>query len=66
MHIIDELTSNPARYNARAGFAPSRKNPVLFLNDEGRPWTLGMVLSMWQYLFAESRREICGRGCIPF
>lgn len=65
MRIIDELTRNPACYDPQAGFAPSRKNPVLFLNDEGRPWTLGMVLSMWQFLFEQGRREICGR-CIPF
>ena len=65
MLIIDGLTNAPSRYDARAGYAPSRKNPVLFLNDEGRPWTLGMVLSMWQFLFEQGRREICGR-CIPF
>ena len=65
MSIIDELTRNPACYDKQAGFAPSSKNPVLCLNDEGRPWTLGMVLSMWQFVFEESRREICGRR-IPF
>lgn len=65
MRIIDELTHNPACYDPQAGFAPSIKNHVLFLNDEGRPWTLGMVLSMWQYVFDQSRREVCGR-CIPF
>lgn len=65
MRIIDELTRAPACYDKQAGFAPSSKNPVLFLNDEGRPWTLGMVLSMWQCVYEDSRREICGR-CIPF
>jgi len=65
MRIIDELTRNPDCYDPQAGFAPSSKNPVLFLNDEGRPWTLGMVLSMWQFLFEQGHREVCGRR-IPF
>ncbi len=66
MRIIDTLIRDPACYDPQAGFAPSNRNPVLFRNDEGRPWTLGMVLSMWQYAFEESRRELCRRDCIPF
>lgn len=66
MRIIDALTRDPASYHPLAGFAPSHCNPVLFCNEEGRPWTLAMVLSMWQYLFTESRREVCRRDCIAF
>lgn len=66
MRIIDTLTRYPACYDPQAGFAPSHCNPVLFCSEEGRPWTLGMVLSMWQFVFEASRREICKPDSIQF
>jgi hypothetical protein len=66
MQIIDEMTRNPASYDPLAGFAPSLRNPILFWNDDGRPWTLGMALSMWEFIFARSRKEVCCRDALPF
>lgn len=66
MHIIDDLTREPSRYDPNAGFAPSARNPVLFLNEEGKAWTLGMVLSMWECVFTQSNAEVCRARAIPF
>jgi hypothetical protein len=64
MHIIDDLV---AMRDAEQQLTPSARlhDPVLFLNEDGKPWTLWMVLSMWQWVFTQSRAEICKRG-IPF
>ena len=56
MHIIDELTAISTRDNS---------DPIVFVNEWGSVWTLGMVLPMWQFVFQQSANQICERG-IPF
>ena len=56
MHIIDELRAISNRYNT---------DPIVFVSDFNSVWTLGMVLSMWEYVFEQSESQICERG-IPF
>ena len=56
MHIIDELTAISTRDNS---------DPIVFANEWGSVWTLGMVLPMWQFVFQQSANQICERG-IPF
>lgn len=56
MHIIDELTAISTRDNT---------DPIVFVSEWNSVWTLGMVLSMWEYVFEQSESQICERG-IPF
>ena len=56
MHIIDELTAISTRDDS---------DPIVFINEWNAVWTLGMVLSMWKYVFEQSDSQICERG-IPF
>ena len=56
MHIIDELTAISTRDNT---------DPIVFVSEWNSVWTLGMVLSMWEYVFELSESQICERG-IPF
>ena len=56
MHIIDELTALSTRDNS---------DPIVFVNEWGSVWTLGMVIPMWEFVFRQSASQICKRG-IPF
>ena len=56
MHIIDELTAISTRDNT---------DPIVFINEWNAVWTLGMVLSMWEYVFEQSESQISECG-IPF
>ena len=62
MHIIDELN---AHYDRQAATTPSGGSrpvdPVVFTSGDCT-WTLGMVLSMWAFVFERSSCEICERG----
>ena len=41
---------------------PSECDPIVFWNEDGKPWTLGMIESMWRYLIDQSHAEIFDRA----
>ena len=55
MIAIDELKASSLRGVTR------REGDPIVRNSAGCIWTLGMVLSMWVYLYERSTTEICER-----
>jgi|GEM_PF-5142386 len=61
MNIIDKMKTDYNRHAAKMPSGVTRPDdPVVFVSGECT-WTLGMVLSMWAYLFERSSSEICER-----
>lgn len=65
MHIIDALDRASQHHRASGTTSRALIDPVVFVSPEGDVWQLGMVQSMWRYLFGQSASQICVR-CIHF